>query len=78
MISVDGACGTLSGRQGGVQTFDLGGQYGKLRLASSVGVFGQYGPAGKPQVQGSRENNVALASLLSALSQYGFIEDLST
>jgi hypothetical protein len=48
------------------------------RMLSGLGVFGHAPVMTKPTVSGAKSGNAALASLLTALSNYGFITDSTT
>jgi hypothetical protein len=48
---------------------------GPVNTAQGIGVFGVGAPGARPTVNGSRGGNAALASLLTALASYGFLND---
>jgi len=51
---------------------------GAISAASGLGLFGTSALTSKPTVTGSKGSNVALASLITALANYGLITDSTT
>jgi hypothetical protein len=50
---------------------------GNVKFAAETG-FNNTAPIAKPTVTGSKSSNVALASLMTALSNYGLVTDSTT